>query len=285
MIALVLLAINNTSASLPPGEYTIVTFGDSTTASRKVNGSPLYIYTDILRDELPLADITGNVYNHGRGGRHSGSITDNRRHNVAHALDHYDQVLNRNPDIVIMQFGINDSYIDSGTASVTDGTITGSTSRIPYDPTDPRKPTYAHNYKDNLTTIIERFKAAGIRVILMTSNHFGANKAQWRTDVLEVYVNRARQVADEQNVELIDVWQMYVDYNAVDGQAYDDLLLDGVHPNAEGHRMVADAVYDLLELSMPQTQTSVLDEAQRCKDFDLVDLFTLIPIWITCWML
>ncbi|MCK4999182.1 MAG: hypothetical protein KAS23_06595, partial [Anaerohalosphaera sp.] len=207
VIVFVLFLISNGSASLPPGDYTIVTFGDSTTAPRTVNGSPLYIYTDILRDELPLAGITGDVFNHGRGGRHSGSVIDNSRFNIEHALDHYPDVIARYPDIVIMQFGINDSYVDSGTASVTDGIITGSTSRIPYDITDPRKPDYAHNYKDNLTYIIEQFKASGIRVVLMTSNHYGANKEQWRSDVLEVYVNRARQVAVEQNIELIDVWQ------------------------------------------------------------------------------
>ncbi|MCK5000637.1 MAG: exo-alpha-sialidase, partial [Anaerohalosphaera sp.] len=44
---------------------------------------------------------------------------------------------------------------------------------------------------------------------------------------------------------------MYLDYNAVDGQTYDDLLLDGVHPNAAGHRIVADAIFDKLGIEVP----------------------------------
>ena len=266
LFLLCLARVSSAGADLPPGNYTIVTFGDSTTAPRTVNGQPLYIYTDILRNELPSAGVEGNVFNHGRGGRHTGSVSDNSRFNIEHALDHYPDVLARNPDIVIMQFGINDSWVDSGEAVVSNAQITGSTSRIPYDANDPRKPDYAHNYRDNLTLLVRTFKAANIRVILMTPNYI--TREQWRRDVLEIYVQRVRQVAAAEAVELINIWQKYLEYASVAGKDCDDLLLDGVHPNAAGHRLVADSIYELLAVNIPDLPA--LTDKRTYRDFEYV---------------
>lgn len=51
----------------------------------------------------------------GIGGSHTGSVKDHNRFKIRHALDRFQtDVLDYNPDVVIMQFGINDSYVDEG---------------------------------------------------------------------------------------------------------------------------------------------------------------------------
>jgi lysophospholipase L1-like esterase len=255
-------------AELPPGEYMFVAFGDSTTATRSTIDN---VYADNLRNELPLAGITGSVINSGVGGMHTGTRADNSRFNMDHALERYPTtVLAHNPDVIIMQFGINDSWLDSGIASVTGGVITGDLSRIPYDSTDPRNPNYPNNYEANLTFMVQQFKAHSSNpiIVLMTSNQLGYTRDQWRNDVLEVYAQRMRDVAAAENTLLVDVWQMYADYDAVSGQSKDDLLLDGVHPNDTGHRMVADAIYDVLGVTIPDAPP--LTESRAYTDFDFI---------------
>jgi len=41
-------------------------------------------------------------------------------------------------------------------------------------------------------------------------------------------------------VVLVDVDEAFSAYDRVAGQSVDDLLLDGIHPNEAGHRLVAD---------------------------------------------
>jgi lysophospholipase L1-like esterase len=253
------------SVDLTPGKYTIVAFGDSTTATRRTIDN---VYADNLRNELPLAGITGSVINSGVGGSHTGTLADNQRHRRAHALQRYQtNVIAHNPDIIIMQFGINDSYLDKGTASVNDGVITGDPSRIPYDSTDPRKPGYPNNYEANLTSMVRKFKAdlTDPIIVLMTPNQFGTSKERWRNDVLSVYAQRMRKVAAAEKILLVDIWKLFDDYDAVSGQSIDDLLLDGVHPNDAGHRLVADAIYDILGITIPETPKQINEDLKNTE--------------------
>jgi lysophospholipase L1-like esterase len=61
------------------------------------------------------------------------------------------------------------------------------------------------------------------------------------------YVQVVREVADREGVTLVDIHQMFMDYHAVEGQKLSDLLLDGMHPNDKGHRMIADAILPVIE--------------------------------------
>jgi len=45
-------------------------------------------------------------------------------------------------------------------------------------------------------------------------------------------------------VKLIDVYAQYGAYDAIPGQSMDKLLLDGMHPNAKGHRLAADLLIE-----------------------------------------
>ena len=213
--------------AMPSAEtLTIVAFGDSTTAPREVDGAALGVYADILRDNLPSQGISATVINAGVGGNDTGQAR------ARFASD----VLAQNPDLAIIQFGLNDSCIDL------------------WDGKD--QPRVAREaYLENLRYFVETLRARDCDVILMTPNPM-----RWTEPLLKLYgkapfdvqdpwgfnlTNRdyaqgVRDLAKELEVLLVDVYQHFYDYDAVAGQSTDDLLLDGMHPNNVGHGMIAD---------------------------------------------
>ncbi|QDS99095.1 SGNH/GDSL hydrolase family protein [Adhaeretor mobilis] len=245
---------------------TIVALGDSTTAPRKVGakqtGRPqgfstqgantnssttvshnlvstvdstskmLYVYSDILRDELPRYDYNLNsISNEGIGGNR----TDQAR------LRLNKDVRAKDPDVVIIQYGINDCWVD-------DGIPTGP-SRVPLDAGDQVDHPNASrgNYLNNLTDIVQSLKADGAKVLIMTPSPVSYTRnPKWRLDRERLYAEAARKVARNEKVMLVDVWQLFLDYDAQPGQNLDDLLIDAQHPGALGHRMTADALKDIL---------------------------------------
>jgi len=242
----------------PP--YRIVTFGDSTTAPRNVgaalNGRPagtssygandagnsvtmvdetsgkLYVYTDQIRDALPtyLTNDTITVDNEGIGG--------NRTDQGLSRLN--SDVRSKNPDLVVIQFGINDSAHDGGA---------GTPSRVALDYAEQYGPDGVPgggddhpnagrgNYTSNLTDIVSTLLGDGVDVIVMTPNRVNDYSAVTESR-LSLYAQVARDVAAAQGVPLIDVWARYTQYMADTG-VKGNLLLDGVHPNGDGQKLVA----------------------------------------------
>ena len=94
-----------------PKHLKIIAFGNSTTATRSNIDQ---VYAQRLGNSLLQHNITSEVINEGVPGSHTGSITDNNRHKREHGRDRFDRdVLNKNPDLVIICFGLNDSWVDS----------------------------------------------------------------------------------------------------------------------------------------------------------------------------
>ncbi len=90
----------------------IVAFGDSTTAPRSTVES---VYADRLPTLLAESGIEAEVVNAGRGGSHTGHLADHARFRIPHALDRLGvDVRAARPDLVVVQFGINDSWVDGG---------------------------------------------------------------------------------------------------------------------------------------------------------------------------
>jgi len=215
-------------------DVTIVAFGDSTTALRNTVDQ---VYADRLDDLLAPHGVNATVINSGVGGSHTGKKTDNPRGPAQQAMDRFDSaVRDHNPDVVIIQFGWNDSWVDEGGPE--------SASRIP-----------VADYEANLTHFVTTLRKDGARVILMTPNRPKSTIEQWRVERTETYVDAVRRVAQAQLVPLVDIWQAYADFDAVDDQSLDDLLVDNnVHPNDAGHALVA-------ELLTPVIVEELADEA------------------------
>ncbi len=56
--------------------------------------------------------------------------------------------------------------------------------------------------------------------------------------LLDLYAQDARDVAGQERVPLVDVHRAFEEYGAGPGRSVGDLLLDGIHPNAAGQRLV-----------------------------------------------
>lgn len=199
-----------------PQRLKIVTFGNSTTAFRNtITG----VYSQRLPELLLKKGIPNMIYNEGVGGSHTGRLADNDRHKVKHALERLELgVLAKNPDVTVVCFGINDSWIDMGK----------DTPRIPLE-----------DFEKNLTYIVEAIQKEGSSVILMTPNALGKRHEKWRYDGTKKYVELIREIAKQQDVPLVDQWKIWENY-ATSGKDIDDFLLDGTHPNDIWHAQLAD---------------------------------------------
>mgnify|MGYP000850606482 CR=1 FL=1 len=211
-----------------------VVFGDSTTASREVDGTPLEVYARHLEQRLAGEGVTPVVFNKGV----PGDTTEEARRRFEK------DVLALRPHLVIIQFGINDSAVDLWR------TPPASSPRVPLD-----------SYKTNLKMMVGALKTAGAEVCLMTPNpvrwtarlrelypgppYDPTDPDGWNV-LLREYAETVRQLAREEKVRLVDVYGAFEEYGRAPGQSIDDLLLDGMHPNSRGHRLIADLLMDEL---------------------------------------
>lgn len=219
----------------------IVALGDSTTEADWEDNAK-EVYASRLQRALQSHGIDAEVINAGI------SNTTSRQ-----ALARLDSDVRRHkPDVVIVQFGINDSWIDASLGA-----------------TEPRLT--LQEYRHCLTAIIDTLRGDGARVILMTSNPmrwseyygkelrdpalgFDFNDVRGINRLLDIYVEEVRDIAKQKNVALIDVFARFEAYGQVDDQSIHDLLIpeDEMHPNDLGHTMIAQWLADLLLAKLPQ---------------------------------
>jgi lysophospholipase L1-like esterase len=207
---------------------TIVSFGDSTTAPR----SGVATYSSQLDWALADAGLPVRIINAGAGSN-----------TTAVARERFEEdVLAHEPDVAIIQFGINDSAVD-----------------VWKDATEPRLP--IEEYEANLQHFTEALQAQGARVILMTPNPLRWNEKllglygeppydpedpDGFNAFLRDYAQRVRDVADRTGAALVDSFAAFQAHGAVEGQLVDDLLLDGMHPNSAGHALEAEMLLDVI---------------------------------------
>ena len=220
----------------------IVTFGDSTTATARDWAPEIKeVYSDCLPAALAPQGISAVVINAGIG--------DTTTRQAVARLDR--DVRHHHPDLVVVQFGINDSWID-----VDEGKTKPRLTRV--------------EFRRNLTMIARRLKQDGARVILMTPNpmrwrdpfyikafaeHPGLLDVQAVRGIdllLDQYAEDVRSVAKSESLPLVDVFDAFERYGKVPGQSIEDILLagDGIHPNQAGQhlvcRLLAAQIVDLL---------------------------------------
>ncbi len=217
----------------PPPEreeavLTIVCFGDSTTAPR----SSVATYSAQIDWALADEGTPAAVINAGIGSN-----------NTAMARERFEaDVLAHEPDVAIIQFGINDAAVD-----------------VWRDATEPRVP--IDEYEANLQYFTQTLQQRGARVILMTPNPL-----RWTDRVRELYgkppydpadpdgfnvtlrdyAQRMRGVAQRTGATLIDTFAAFEVFGEGEGQSVDDLLLDGMHPNSAGHALEAEMLLEQL---------------------------------------
>lgn len=207
----------------PGTVLTLVAFGDSTTAAR---GS-LRVYPDLLAKALSAKGLNTKVINAGKPGDTTGTARFRFRKDV----------VKQRPDIAVIQFGINDSTID-----------------VWRDPPATKHRIGIHYYTGMLDYFVETLQEQKCTVILMTPNplrwtpelkkRYG--KPPYQPDdpdgfntSLAPYAESVRELAKKRKVPLIDVYAAFQAHGKVEGKSVDELLLDGMHPNDRGHRLIA----------------------------------------------
>lgn len=224
VLMLILFTVSSFSIADDQKELIIVTFGDSTTAPRR---GVEKVFAVRLHELLAAAGIDNKVINSGVGSSHTGSIKDNDFAKVVHGMDRFQtSVLDHHPDWVTINFGLNDAYQDKG--------ING-TSRIPLD-----------KYIANLTYFIDQIERQNGRVILLPPNPVGSKLERFRYERVKEYREAAKKLAKKKHVYFVDSWKLFYHYTRKDPKGIDVLLQDGVHPNDTGHKLIAEAIFKII---------------------------------------
>ncbi|MEO8497654.1 MAG: exo-alpha-sialidase [Planctomycetota bacterium] len=208
-------------------------FGDSTTAPRP--GAVEKVYAVRLQESLLGMGSSLNVCNAGQG---SNTTRD------AKARFERD-VLKYKPRVVVIQFGINDAAVDVW--------------REP-PATEPR--VSIAEYEANLRVMIATARERGAKVVLMTTNPLRwtnrlkelYGKPPYDPDsadgfdapLLAKYNEQIRRLAKELGTGLVDVRAAFDAYAAEPGHTLDELLLDGMHPNDQGHAITAELLLPVI---------------------------------------
>ncbi len=141
-----------------------------------------------------------------------------------------DDVLSKDPDVVVIYVGVNDVWhkILRGTG------------------TDPEK------FEKFYLAILKKLKDRNIIAVLCTPAVVGE-----RTDFsnpmdgdLNLYSNIIRNVAARNNLPLVDLRKKFIDYlkeNNPGNQEKDILTYDRVHMNAKGNQLIAAAMWETLK--------------------------------------
>ena len=212
----------------------IVLFGASSTALRPGTKT----YSEILEQTFQEKKIPIEVINAGVPGN-----------TTALALQRFQKdVLDHNPSLVVIQFGINDSAVD-----------------VWKNPPMEKPRVELPVYLTNMESMIDRIQNQNGEVILMSPQRLSWSKKtrdlygkppyvlddeEGFNVILDTYVAGLRELAVRKNVRFIDINAAYSNHPSDSGEPYSELLnKDGMHPNDKGHKLVFDLLIE--ELSRP----------------------------------
>lgn len=221
VVPLSLPAADEPTSKPEPGQITILALGDSIT--KGVRGGVTAEETFCHRLERLVREKyeqNARVVNSGIGGERA-----------EQGLARLTAELKRHqPDIVLVMYGTNDSYVDVGK-------------------TAPR--VTERDFVHSLRQIVERVREAGAVPILMTEPTFAKaappNGAGEHGNVrLGAYMERVRHLADELACELVDNFAGWLKAEA-DGQDLMQWTTDGYHPNPAGHADIAGRIGPVLK--------------------------------------
>jgi lysophospholipase L1-like esterase len=121
-------------------------------------------------------------------------------------------VLAHRPHLVTVMFGLNDMV------------------RVPLA-----------DFRTNLATIINKCRGIGAEVLLCTPNGVIDTKGRPVTKLVE-YCGAIRAVGRSESVPVCDCYAAYAAVEARDRKAWRLLLSDEIHPNMDGHKLIAETI-------------------------------------------
>ena len=200
------------------GKKKIVFFGDSITELGINKGG----YIDLLNNRIA---------NNGQSNRYEllgAGIGGNKIYDLYLRLEK--DVLNKNPDVVVVWVGVNDVWHKSMMGTGTDYDKFG----LFYD------------------AVVQKIQAKGAKVILVTPAVIGERNDQSNPQdgELNLYANWIRKYAAQNNIALVDCRKLFLDYSIKNNPKQLDkgfLTYDRVHLNNAGNQLVADAIWEVIK--------------------------------------
>lgn len=178
---------------------TLTALGDSLTNGWLADKGYLDFLREMLEEKYPHCDL--HIINSG--------IPGDTAFGGLHRLD--EDVINHHPDIVFIQFALNDAF--SG-----------------YSPGD---------FMDNVQGIIDEIHSkSAAEIVLITSVHIFY---KMENDVATIFYNLLNKLALKNKLPIAKVhehWKSSIDENESGRYVQDD----GIHPNSEGYRIMAEAI-------------------------------------------
>jgi acyl-CoA thioesterase-1 len=198
----------------------ILALGDSITKGARPGVQPAQTFSARLQAGLRAAGVAAQVHSVGIGGER----TDQALVRLERDL------ISQRPHLVTVMYGTNDSWVDEGK----------NESRLS-----------ELAYADNLRAIVQRLRAKGITVVLMTAPKFGEEQRKNGLGEdpnlrLARYVEHGRAVARATGVPMIDHFGGW-DGAQRQGRVLQAWTTDGCHPNADGHADLAQRILAVVE--------------------------------------
>jgi lysophospholipase L1-like esterase len=193
-------------------EDRIVFLGDSITQAGANPGGYVTLFNEAVQKKMPDASI--EVIGAG--------ISGNKVPDLQKRLQQ--DVIDKKPTLVVIYIGINDVWhSESG------------------------KGTPKEKYREGLIDVIQRIRHSGAGVVLCTPSVIGEKTdATNKLDgMLDEFSQISRDVAKQNNVDLLDLRKIFVSYlksHNPDNKDRGVLTTDGVHLNAEGNHFVAQQI-------------------------------------------
>jgi len=225
-----------------PRPFTIVAFGDSVTRGVRPGVHEYQTFRYLLERRLRKRGRRVRVVNAGVG-----SST------TREAKQRFERdVLAQQPDLVLIMFGINDAAVD-----VWKKPPAGN----------PRVP--LAEYTETLRFFIRTLRKQGAQVVLMTPNPlcwtpqlrklygkppYEVSDPDGLNVILIRYVDAIRGLAAAEHVPLVDVFAGFRKFGERPEHSVSELLVDGMHPNPKGHRLIADLLASEIEARRSQSK-------------------------------
>jgi len=196
----------------------VIFFGDSITQQGAETGG----YITLIDSMCKVENKTAQYEFAGAG------IGGNKVYDLYLRMD--DDVLAKNPDIVVIYIGVNDVWHKTSFG-------TG---------TDPDK------FEKFYDAIIKKLKDKNISVILCTPAVIGEKTdfSNQQDGDMNKYSSIVRGIAQKNNLSLVDLRQKFLDYNKQNNTGNKEqgiLTRDRVHLNAKGNQLVADEMWNLIK--------------------------------------
>jgi isoamyl acetate esterase len=139
-------------------------------------------------------------------------------------------VLAKDPDVVVIYVGVNDVWHKSSSGTGTD----------------------ADKFERFYQAIIDKLKAKNIKIFLCTPAAIGEKTdfSNPQDGDMNEYSNIIRRIAKKNELQIVDLRKAFLDYNLknnLDNKDRGILTTDRVHLNARGNQLVADEMWRVLK--------------------------------------